>query len=283
MMVFPLDDLEREDVRGRGNLSTSITIDPTFDSTTHTHPCPLTGARPTETSGHNRSWDPASLPGKHRTSLEAVEAGHPTESSAFPAKNDPTARLSDQDRKARSISRETDPTSDPTSGPSNGGHTEAAVAPKTSKRSKNRSRSRKTDKYKAQYQPLTKPASESELEDLEDIPPVLSQPVTTPTEALNRKFNNTLLKNFVIMSLLIFACSVPLTEAVKINGALLCRPRVSADNINDFISALGDAFNTVLQSELGHPQEIAKKKFRNLSSRPSWTPSATPTSSTMGS
>ena len=60
------------------------------------------------------------------------------------------------------------------------------------------------------------------------------------------------------MSLLIFACSVPLTEAVKINGALLCRPRVSADNINDFISALGDAFNTVLQSELGHPQEIAK-------------------------
>merc|ERR1711946_28201 len=256
--IIPLDDLEREDVRGRGNLSTSITIDPTFDSTTNTHPCPLTGARPTETSGHNRSWDPTSLPGKHRTSFEVEEAGHPTESSAFPAKSDPTARLSDQDRKARSISRETDPTSDPTSGPSNGGHTEAVVAPKTSKRSKNRSRSRKKDKYKAQYQPLTKPASESDFDDLEDIPPVLSMPVTTPTEALNKKFSNTLLKNFVIMSLLIFACSVPLTEAVKINGALLCRPRVSADNINDFISALGDAFNTVLQSELGHPQEIAK-------------------------
>merc|ERR1711911_38961 len=43
--LIPLDDLEREDVRGRGNLSTSITIDPTFDSTTNTHPCPLTGAR----------------------------------------------------------------------------------------------------------------------------------------------------------------------------------------------------------------------------------------------
>ena len=60
------------------------------------------------------------------------------------------------------------------------------------------------------------------------------------------------------MSILILACSAPLAEAVKINGALLCRPRVSADNINVFISALGDAFNTVLQSELGHPQEIAK-------------------------
>merc|ERR1711946_59086 len=210
-----------------------------------------------ETSGHNRSWDPTSLPGKHRTSFEVEEAGPPTESSAFLAKNDPTARLSDQDRKARSISRETDPTSDPTSGPGNGGHTEAVVAPKTSKRSKNRSRSRK-DRNKAQYQPLTKPASESDLDDLEDIPPVLSQPVTTPTEALNKKFNNTLLKNFVIMSILILACSAPLAEAVKINGALLCRPRVSADNINEFITALGNAFNTVLQSELGHPQEIAK-------------------------
>ena len=60
------------------------------------------------------------------------------------------------------------------------------------------------------------------------------------------------------MSIFILACSAPLAEAVKINGALLCRPRVSADNINEFVSALGDAFNTVLQSEIGHPQEIAK-------------------------
>merc|ERR1711911_548022 len=116
-------------------------------------------------------------------------------------------------------------------------------APKTSKRSKNRSRSRKKDRNKAQCQPLIKPASESDLDDLEDIPPVLSQPVTTPTEALNKKFSNTLLKNFVIMSILILACSAPLAEA---------------DKINVFIYALGDAFNTVLQSELGHPQEIAK-------------------------
>ena len=60
------------------------------------------------------------------------------------------------------------------------------------------------------------------------------------------------------MSLLFFAISTPPTEAVKINGALLCRPRISSDNINEFSSSLFETFNTVLQSDIEHPEEILK-------------------------
>ena len=133
------------------------------------------------------------------------------------------------------------------------------ATPKTSKHPKKRSRSRRKDKSnKAQCQPLTKQTSDSDLDDLEVIPPVLSQPIMTHTEALNKKFNNTLLKNFFIASMLFFAVSTSPVDAVKINGALLCRPRISSENINEFTSALGETFNTVLQSEIGHPEEILK-------------------------
>ena len=80
----------------------------------------------------------------------------------------------------------------------------------------------------------------------------------THTEALNKKFSNTLLKNFFIASLLFFALSTSPVAAVKINGALLCRPRISSENINEFTSALEETFNTILQSEIGHPNEILK-------------------------
>lgn len=59
-------------------------------------------------------------------------------------------------------------------------------------------------------------------------------------------------------SLLFLALTLPQVGAVQINGALLCRPWISSDNLNEFVSSLTETFNLILQSDICHPDELLK-------------------------
>ena len=91
------------------------------------------------------------------------------------------------------------------------------------------------------YKPLYRPSSSSD--DDVDVPPLLSR---TSHHAI------------YIASLLFLTLTIPPVHPMKIDGALLCRPQISADHINEFLSSMTVSLRTIIQAEMGLPHEITK-------------------------
>ena len=101
------------------------------------------------------------------------------------------------------------------------------------------------------YDHLSRYTSNSD-DDNVDVPPMLSSTLSRPTNKL------------FLASLLLFTIAATPAATVKIDRSLLCRPRISPDNLNGFIETLSESLNLILDTDIGHPDQIMKTGRKSI-------------------
>ena len=108
-----------------------------------------------------------------------------------------------------------------------------------------------TENQPLNYDHLSRYTSNSEDDDA-NVPPMLSSTLRRTTNKL------------FLVAILFLAITVTPAATVKIDGTLLCRPRISPDNLNRFIKSLSESLNLILDTEIGHPDKIMKTGGKSI-------------------